>query len=188
MLYGNTLWCYWRVYMQFQGIYPICLYSYPYIYIRIQQGNFICVSVLTRPYKWRKTKTWIQHKNKIDWGRLRECSNDNHPFHLRVMNKVSQLTRTRGKTPSPRSTEIIILETSQSQSPKPRPTFRASELNWKAISLTLGQYHQKNSPKNEGTGAIPQRNIQLNLPASHYEWNPGHLTWPRYSYHPWIGH
>ena len=76
-----------------------------------------------------------------------EWSNQNHPAHLRVMNRRSWLTGTRGKTSIQRSTEAINLEINQAQSLKPRLTSRAGALTQKAILLTLDQEHPTNLPE-----------------------------------------
>ena len=94
-----------------------------------------------------KHKTWIQHKNKKDHGKVEEWSNQNHPTHLRVMNRRSQLMVTRVKCPSPIITEVRNLEINQARSPKPRLTSRAGALTWGAILLTLDQEHPKFLPE-----------------------------------------
>ena len=73
-------------------------------------------------------------------------SNLNHPAHLRVMNRRSQLTVTRDNTPIPRSIEARNLEINQARGLKPRLTSRSGAVTWKAIILTLVQYHPTNSP------------------------------------------
>ena len=90
---------------------------------------------------------WIQHKNKKNGEKVGEWSNKNHPSHLRVMDWRYQLTEIRGKPKIPRSTEERNLEINQTQIPKPRPNSRDGALTRKAILLTLGLEHPKNSPE-----------------------------------------
>ena len=94
-----------------------------------------------------KHKTWIQHKNKKDWVNVEGMVESKYTFHLRVMNRRTRLTGKRSKPPSPRITEVRILETSQSWIPKPIPTSRAGALTWEAKYLTLGQEHPKSLPE-----------------------------------------
>ena len=96
-------------------------------------------------------------------------SNLNHSIHLRVINRITLLTVTRGKPPSSIIKEVRSLETSRARILKPILTSRDSTLTWKAKSLTLGQEHPTSFPKQwmNWSDTVEQRTVTA---ASQLSW------------------
>ena len=73
--------------------------------------------------------------------------NQNHPYHLNVMNIRYLLTEKSFNSPSIRSTEARNLEINKALIQIPRLTSRAGALTCKAVILTLDQEHPTNYPE-----------------------------------------